>query len=470
MEPTPHSIMKSDGKLKFELPVIHDNLNGWGPSSLPEQYKDMPYQPFSKGDRLGKVSDWTGSTYQDRRYANKYASQFGVGNQYAYYHEEDESSFQLVDTVKVQKSMYQRGRFRFNQRNMRKDQQRQRQQQQQAQLQVLSKTAKSRERDRQRQVRKLQKQLGARQKFDQKNPIKNRDASVIVRPEWQVIEEMDFPRLSKLSLPGVEEAKDIKRCGGLEFYDKTYDRVTTRNEKKLQRVNRIFHKVTTTDDPIIRQLVKTEGNVFATDAILATLMCCTRSIYSWDIIVQRVGNKLFFDKRDSSEFDLLTVSETSNEPPQDETNSINSPKNLALEATFINHNFSQQVLKTFVKGAEDDKYKFEEKNPFIQEDEAGEVASVGYRYRKWSLDNDIELIVRCEHDAVMHGPNMETQFINIKALNEWDSRFSGGIDWRQKLDTQRGAVLANELKNNSCKLAKWTIQAILASSDQLKFG
>lgn len=44
--------------------------------------------------------------------------------------------------------------------------------------------------------------------------------------------------------------------------------------------------------------------------------------------------------------DLLTVNETSVEPPQDDSNSLNSPRNLALEATFINHNFSQQVLKT----------------------------------------------------------------------------------------------------------------------------
>ena len=50
------------------------------------------------------------------------------------------------------------------------------------------------------------------------------------------------------------------------------------------------------------QLAKSHGNVFATDAILATLMCCNRSVYSWDIVVQRVGKKLFFDKRDDSEF------------------------------------------------------------------------------------------------------------------------------------------------------------------------
>lgn len=450
--------------IHFIPPVIEDNPNGWGPCSVPEQYKKMPYQPFSKSDRLGKVADWTGATYQDRRYANKYVSQFGTGSQYAYYHEEDESTFQLVDTARVHKPLHQRGRFRMNQQRNLRNRERQKLVQQQ-QLQVLSKTARGRERDRLQQVRKWQKQL--RQKFDQKGqaPVKNRDASVAVRPDWEVIEEMDFPRLSKLSLPGIGDGKDVYTCGALEFYDKSYDRVTCKLEKQLQRINRIFHKVTTTDDPIIRKLTKTEGNVFVTDSIVATLMCATRSAYSWDIVVQHVGNKLFFDKRDESEFDLLTVNETAAEPPHEEGNNINSPRSLALEATFINHNFSQQVLKMG-----EEKYEFENPNPFIQDEEEGEVASVAYRYRKYDLGDDVELIVRCEHDAVMHGPNGELQFINIKALNEWDPRCSGGIDWRQKLDTQRGAVLANELKNNSCKLAKWTVQALLAGSDQIKFG
>ena len=293
-----------------------------------------------------QVSDWTGTLYQDRRAMNKYQSQFGAGIQYAYYHEEDESSFQLVDSAKVQKPIYQRGRAKFNQNKQRKERER-KAQLQAAQMQVLSKTQKSRERDRQRQLRKWQKQFGRQLQESQRrgNPVKNRDASVQVRDTWQVVDELDFPRLNKLSLPDIKEPSELLSCGSLEYYDKYYDRVSTKNEKKLQRVNRIFHKVTTTDDPVIRQLTKKEGNVFATDAILATLMCCTRSSYSWDIIVQRVGNKLFFDKRDDSEFDLLTVNETAIEPPQDEGNSINAPKNLALEATFINHNFSQQVLK-----------------------------------------------------------------------------------------------------------------------------
>ncbi|XP_022249642.1 eukaryotic translation initiation factor 3 subunit D-like [Limulus polyphemus] len=404
----------------FNPPVIQDNPTGWGPCSIPEQFKDMPYQPFSKNDRLGKVADWTGTIYQDRRFANKYASQFGSGNQYAYFHEEDENTFQLVDTAKVYKPLHQRGRFRINQQRNLRNRERQKQAQlQQQQLQVLSKAAKGRERDRLQQQRKIQKQM--KQKYDHKGQItvKNRDASVIVRPDWQVIEEMDFPRLGKLSLPSIVEGKDIYTCGAVEFYVKSNDRITCRSEKRLQRINRIFHKVTTTDDPIIRQLTKTEGNVFATDAIIATLMCATRSVYSWDIVVQRVGNKLFFDKRDDSEFDLLTVNETAAEPPHEEGTNINSPRSLALEATFINHNFSQQVLRM-----NEDKRAFDNPNPFVQGDEEADVASVAYRYRKWDLGDNIELVVRCEHDAVMIGPNGEEQFINIKALNEWDPRVS----------------------------------------------
>ena len=66
----------------------------------------------------------------------------------------------------------------------------------------------------------------------------------------------------------------------MEFYDKAYDRVNVKSERQLKRIDRIFHTVTTTDDPIIRKLTKTQSdvNVFATDSILATLMCCTRSV------------------------------------------------------------------------------------------------------------------------------------------------------------------------------------------------
>jgi hypothetical protein len=49
------SIMAKPTLAKFTPPVIHDNETGWGPTGTPDQFKDMPYQPFAKGDRLGKV-------------------------------------------------------------------------------------------------------------------------------------------------------------------------------------------------------------------------------------------------------------------------------------------------------------------------------------------------------------------------------------------------------------------------------
>ena len=47
---------------------------------------------------------------------------------------------------------------------------------------------------------------------------------------------------------------------------------------------------------------------------------------------------------------------------------------------------------------------------------------------------------------------------------------NASMDWRKKLDSQKGAVLATEIKNNGFKVAKWTISAILAGSAFIKFG
>jgi len=94
----------------------------------------------------------------------------------------------------------------------------------------------------------------------------------------------------------------------LEYYDKTFDRITTKSEKPLERTERVFYKVTTTDDPVLQKLVMDEaGNVFATDAILSFLMASPRSVQSWDLIVTRVGSKLFFDKRDNSQFGMWSL-------------------------------------------------------------------------------------------------------------------------------------------------------------------
>lgn len=44
------------------------------------------------------------------------------------------------------------------------------------------------------------------------------------------------------------------------------------------------------------------------------------------------------------------------------------------------------------------------------------------------------------------------------------------MDWRQKIENLRGAVLATELKNNANKLAQWTAGALVGGIDVIKLG
>lgn len=59
-------------------------------------------------------------------------------------------------------------------------------------------------------------------------------------------------------------------------------------------------------------------------------------------------------------------------------------------------------------------------------------------------------------------------FLTIKALNEAEPK--SGVEWRKKLEVQRGTVITTEVNNNAFKLAKWTIQSHLAGTDFIKLG
>ena len=48
---------------RFSTPTVHVNSEGWGPTTLPEQYVGVPFSPFGKGDRLGKAADFIGRDY-----------------------------------------------------------------------------------------------------------------------------------------------------------------------------------------------------------------------------------------------------------------------------------------------------------------------------------------------------------------------------------------------------------------------
>ncbi|KAJ6839803.1 uncharacterized protein M6B38_313475 [Iris pallida] len=268
-------------------------------------------------------------------------------------------------------------------------------------------------------------------------------------------------QLHQASFSVPDPPEDLLVCGALEFYDRTFDRVTPRNDRRLDRSkSRGFFRITTTDDPVIRRLANEDkATVFATDVILSALMCVPAPSTPGTSSSRGSGTS-FFDS-EGSQLDRLSVHETSQEVLPDAKEDINSAPSLADEATVINQNFSQQVLVH-----DGNKVTFEEPNPFAAEGD--DVASVAYRYRRWKLDDDMSLIARCEVHCVSDVKGQRS-FFTLNALNEFDPKYTG-VDWRQKLEAQRGAVLATELKNNGNKVAKWTAQALLASADVMKLG
>jgi translation initiation factor 3 subunit D len=177
------------------------------------------------------------------------------------------------------------------------------------------------------------------------------------------------------------------------------------------------------------------------------------------MVLVKQGNKVFLDKRDNAALDLVTVNENAADAPLEASEGskevINQPPALADEATYINHNFATQV----VIENQAQKVDMAHENPFYSaSDETVPPASKAYKYRRFDLstseENPTYLIVRTELDAVQKNAiNGEDQYVTVHALNEFDNKAQGSggaLDWRTKLVSQRGAVVATEMKNNSC--------------------
>ncbi|WRT66990.1 eukaryotic translation initiation factor 3 subunit D [Kwoniella shivajii] len=452
--------------LNFNLPQIQDNADGsWGPSTsaLPAQFKDIPYAPFSKSDKVTRVADWhdapadanNGRQRQGQaRRGGREAYGAAEGTVFGFVHDEDEKSFSLVDSGARAGT---RGKTPLRGRAIRS----------------TAPTRGARGRGGARGGFGGRGRGGGRGGYsDWNKPQRTRDSSVTISPDWQVLEEVDFTRLAKLNL-SVENAEDVASYGTVQAYDRAFDRINTRNEKPLEILDRVRYNTSTSDDPVIAQLSeKKAAQIFATDSILSVLMTAPRSVNSWDIIFERKGDQLFLDKRESGPFDYITVNENAADPPvdSDDQTNINSAGSLSLEATYINQNFSSQVIQASSK-------PFTPKpNPFYSADiETEPLASTLYKYRKFDLsiseDETFDIIVRTEADAYL---GKKDTLITVKALNEFDPRSQGGsgkpLDWRKNLDIQKGAIVASEMKNNSAKLARWAVQSILAGAELMKMG
>lgn len=281
----------------FTLPPIHDNPDGgWGPSSsnIPEQFKfkDIPYAPYSKSDKLGRFADWndtTGDTRQtavglpstrDARGPNRSrrdgAQAFGSGtaSAFAYFHVEDESSFSLVDNKAapprrgggfIRGRATNRGGMSFSNRG------------------VAQRGGRGGFNNRGGAQRGGRKGWRDWEKVNcvsyplltqliflwiRQTALVNRLLQLVPNgPCWRRSSSIGLPSSSlKLMNRKICECpwffchRTISKTiisdtyGRVFAYDKSYDRITTKTERPLQLVDRIKYNTTTSDDPVIQQV------------------------------------------------------------------------------------------------------------------------------------------------------------------------------------------------------------------------
>jgi translation initiation factor 3 subunit D len=484
----------------FVTPLVYVNPAGFGPTTLPERFTNVPYVTYTKWEKLGKAANFGGfqlgqNQRQFERRDNRFDDKkvlFGGSIPQTVAVAPIDDDFELVDTATRNDSNKNRGprwnvkrggqggfrggRGRGGRGGMQRDAIGTRGEplQDPNQPALKGKQAKFLLQGARRGKQWSKRgggPMGRRRDMD-RDVLK--EASVKVKANWDVVEQLDLPQFSKM-IAAVPTAEDVLCCGELHKFDETYDRLSVRSSKPLKlTAETSFVYAGTLEDPVIEKLIaEKKGTVFATDEILSYLMTAPRSVKTWDLVFTRIGDVLFIDKRDDAGLEVLTVNETFTDRISEKDEArlkmpYNSQEKLALEGTAIHQSFLCQVLKRDEVTAQPNP------NPFAPEKDSGETPRqpITYCYRTWQLGAH-KLVARTEiHAAVPNksAPSQPDRKVNVYSLNEYDSKLTGNVEWRQKLDNQKGAVMANELKNNAAKLARWTAQSLMAGVDSMKIG
>jgi len=480
---------------EFAVPVIHVNHASWGPSTLPEQYVGVPFNPFGKGDDIGRAADFTTNSSNYR----------GNNRRWNNYKDADPSSmkeddFQIVEdlttSTRSRGSRSFRGRFsgrgRFTARRGDDAQQ----------VVLKGKQAKYLVPPGGRRGAR-QFYLGGRggyRRYNQRN-IPALEASVKIHSEWEATDRFEISALIKATHKP-PTVSDLKTCGQVFEYNKSFESTSGRQPVSLKRDFKVtFDSVSTMDDPVIQEYaadIASKENpgkvVFATDEIMAHIMTCPRTSLPWDVYFTSVGNGLvFIDKREDSNLHLLSVNETlsrsnwNNENEKVTVDKIDEPAQLSIEATAVNQNFSQQVVKKVPGEVDVKKGKTSTDllrpktnvlpNPFWDEEDAqenpeAEPAPFAYKYRKFDME-DMSVIARTEVHAWTKRKATKEKglcYMTCYALNEANNKITNSDPWKKTIDNHRGQVVATEMKNNAFKVGKWAAQSLLAGADLMKIG
>lgn len=444
--------------LKLDLPEFASET--WGPPvNRPPAFADLPFAPFSKRDPINYIADWNATTKSKDGRTKMGDEQATLGN----FSEDEASEFGVVVRQKT-----------YDMSKQRKDFTKQRQQMQYAHMKLTTQALKQL-REAPSTVTRAKKQAQKRQRrkkyFENLRPT---IASIKKQDHWSEVKDMWFNPLLEIKVNIPKQTKTLVTAGTIHGVLSNYDEIRCRTPVKLNVATynennfMSFNYKTTSKDPIILELAnKGVGNVFATDEILSVIMCCNRSKYSYDIVINKLGNDIFFDQRLKAN-SSLSVDETSQYRPTKKTAApINRYLNLAKEATLINHCVQEQLVSHRIEN----QYNLQRKHPFaeaVDQKSGKESTSTAFVYRQIIFGEDINLIVRCGVQG--YDMSNKQRYIDIYALNQYDHTKSKTDDWNKELDTRLLAILLTEIRNNNFKFARWATQAHLAGIETIKLA
>ena len=119
--------------------------------------------------------------------------------------------------------------------------------------------------------------------------------------------------------------------GYLNYYDKAFDKVTVKSESNLppsiSPEKGVFqHPLNPSADKLLKSFGQKDSKeskeaakkaqegevhptrtVISSDVIIAALMSCTKSVYSWDLIVDKRGDTLMLDKREGGALGMINL-------------------------------------------------------------------------------------------------------------------------------------------------------------------
>jgi translation initiation factor 3 subunit D len=352
-----------------------------------------------------------------------------------------------------------------------------------------------------------------------------RPGGVDIKDNWELRDTLSFVVLQKLWMQsGAPTAETILSCGTLPRWRKPLNSIDYSRKDKPEVVvsekGVLRAPVAATSDGALRRVVE-EGQVFATVDVMAALMTATRSVNGWEMVAHRVGeDKLFLDKHGSS-LDWLSTGETAQDPPLTERElaqqqqqqqqaaagnaTSSNAGNASGNASSSNnppqtwhHAFTALTQEATLLNATWPHVAFENSNSSSsQEGGATDVADVlgasgkgkytlaphetartqweavapCVQIKRYMLPmeegKEIAVCVRTMLHGVMEMKDASLQSVQSYALNEWENSHE---QWRKRLPSQRGAVMAAEMRNNAAKLGRWTAAALISEAQLLSLA